>query len=474
MRMRRLGNAMRALLAGALGALLLPGAALAGPGICDGSVVVTEQVPVFAECDARVSDVSVLPGQIVQQGDALMALDVEQVFAHADGTVADVEVEAGQPASGKVLSVAPVSRYSIVCSLSEADDDDPRSMLLRMGQTVYVKCKKDGSHKAIARVTSMQGELYTLEALGGELYMGEAVYIYSSDEFERDKRVGIGTVIPVATDDYDTQGCITRMCVSPGDIVERGQLLYEYLPASGAPSEQSPVIVSPASGIIADISADEGAQVSKGASVMTIAPLDSLRISVLLSDEDAQYVEAGDGVSVLLPWQHGEEALLGQVESISPVSESDKAQSEARQQQIAAQNSAALQAQAGMQGNAALQAQAGMQNSAALQAQAGMQGNAALQAQAGMQNSAALQAQAGMQGNAMLQAQYGMQNNAALQAQAGMQNNAALQAQAGMQSSAASQSQFVDDTAYYEVLIRLSDVSQLRIGMSATVAFADK
>ncbi|MGI6183907.1 MAG: HlyD family efflux transporter periplasmic adaptor subunit [Candidatus Fimadaptatus sp.] len=460
--MRRFGNALRALLAGAVGAILLPGAALAGPGICDGSVVATEQVSVFAECDARVNDVPVLPGQIVHPGDALIALDVEQVFAHADGTVADVEVEAGQPASGKVLSVAPVSRYSIVCSLSEADDDDPRNMLLRMGQNVYVKCKKDGSHKAIARVISMHGELYTLETLGGELYMGEAVYIYSSDEFERDQRVGIGTVIPVATDDYDAQGCVTRMCVSPGDVVERGQLLYEYLPASGASGGQSPVIVSPASGIISDISADEGARVSKGASVMTIAPLDSLRVSVLLSEEDVQGVEAGDNVSVLLPWQRGEDALPGRVESISPVSEADKAQSKARQQQISEQSSAALQAQAGMQ------------SSAALQAQAGMQGSAALQAQAGMQNSAALQAQAGMQNSASLQAQAGMQNSASLQAQAGMQNNAALQAQYGMQGNAASQAQAVDDTAYYEVLISLSDVSQLRIGMSATVAFADK
>ena len=276
---------LRALAAAALmaGAAALAPAALAGPGVCDGTVTATGEVEVYATNDAVVDSIGVLTGQAVAQGDALLELRTEKVFAAEDGTVASVEVASGECADGNVMSIAPLSRYTIYCSVGDAYDE-PDNMLLHMGQTLYARCKTDGTHRAVARVCAIYGEYFTLEALGGELYVGEVVYLYESDDFKSSGRVGIGTVVSSEACEYAARGCLTALYVEAGDAVERGQLLFEYLPGSGIAPGQTPVLTSDADGIVTAIYAVEGQALGNAAPALTRAPRDGLRVSVLLDD----------------------------------------------------------------------------------------------------------------------------------------------------------------------------------------------
>ena len=308
---------------GAIGALICalalacaPGWAATAPGVLTGEVIAGESIPVYATSAALVESVNALVGQQVSAGEALVTLSTERVYAHSDGVVASVSSAPGDAVDGAVLSVAPVSQYSIYCTVEDAYEQ-PENMLLHAGQTIYAKCTRDGSHRAVARVTAIDGEHFTLEALGGELYIGETVYLYLSDEFESDQRVGIGTVVDSAVSEYAASGTLTRVCVAPGDAVERGQLLYEYLPGSATQPGAGDAITAADDGIVLDISAQAGQALDEGAMVAEIAPLDGLRISVYVDEVDAAAIAAGDAVTLTLPWQEEEEAFAGTVESVS-------------------------------------------------------------------------------------------------------------------------------------------------------------
>ena len=385
---------LRALAAAALmaGAAALAPAALAGPGVCDGTVTATGEVAVYATNDAVVDSIGVLTGQTVAQGDALLALRTEKVFAAEDGTVASVEFASGECADGTVVSIAPLSRYTIYCSVEDAYEE-PDNLLLHMGQTLYAKCKTDGTHRAVARVCAIDGEYFTLEALGGELYVGEVVYLYESDSFKSSARVGIGTVVSSAASEYAACGCLTALYVEEGDTVERGQLLFEYLPGSGIAPGQTPALTSDADGIVTAIYAAEGQALVNASPALVIAPIDGLRVSVLLDEADAACVREGDTVGLLLPWQEYEDAFSGTVESVSRVSSG---------------TASAADAGAGMSATSGMGAASGMGEASGMGAASGMSADTAT----------------------------------------------------------------AEGETQYEVVIRSGDASQLRIGMTVTVAFA--
>lgn len=321
-------NAIRALIC-ALALACAPGMALAAPGVCEGEVIAGASEAVYAPGSAQVVSVDALAGQLVEAGDALMTLAPVSVYAHSDGTVADVDCAQGDTINGAVLSVEPVSRYQIVCTVEDAYES-PENMLLHVGQTIYAKCTRDGSHRAVAQVVSIDSDNFTLQTLGGELYVGETVYLYSSDDFDSEQRVGIGTVIANPVSEYSANGTLTRICVEPGDIVERGQLLYEYMPDALSGQDASATLTSDTSGIVLSISAQAGQSLTAGAAVAQIAPLDELRVSVYVSESDVADIAPGDTVSLTLPWQEAEDASDGIIESISRVDSSAAEQSDSQ------------------------------------------------------------------------------------------------------------------------------------------------
>ena len=130
--------------------LLLPAAALAE--VYEGTTAATDTVTVRSEAVGTVEALDATAGQRVTAGDALATLSPTRTFAAQDGTVSLVEVKEGEDADGTVLEIAPVERYQVYCTVSKAYQS-AASTLIHSGETVYIRCTSDGTHRAVGIVT---------------------------------------------------------------------------------------------------------------------------------------------------------------------------------------------------------------------------------------------------------------------------------------------------------------------------------
>ena len=288
---------------------LLAPAALAE--VCEGRTAALETVQVRAAVGGSVEAVEVEAGQRVAAGEALIRLSAERTFASQDGTVSLVYAESGDTVSGPVLEIAPLERYAIHCTVDKAYQSAD-STLVHGGETVYVKCTADGTHRAVGVVTQVEGSEFRVLTLGGELYVGETVYLYRDADFTADLRVGIGTVVVSDAVSYEAEGILTRLNVSEGDFVERGQLLYEI----GGGEVSTPV-----AGIVASVSCEPGDAAAAEQAVVGIVPEGEVCVEIELDEAAAARVSVGDTAHLTFAGEEDEDASPGTVIEISAMAE---------------------------------------------------------------------------------------------------------------------------------------------------------
>ena len=235
-------------------------------------------------------------GEQVCAGDVLADLATTRVFASQDGTAVRLRAEEGDRVSGAVLEIAPVSPYVIYCTVDGARSR-PETMLVHAGETLYVRCTADGTHRAVGTVSQIDGAEYRLCVTGGELYIGETVYLYRDADFSSDQRVGVGTVISSETEVYESDGTLLRLCVEEGAQVERGELLYECVPGERA------ALASPVDGVV--LEAD--------ATGFTLAPLAEICVEAQVDEAVAARLRAGDGVSLVYAADPQEATVSGTI-----------------------------------------------------------------------------------------------------------------------------------------------------------------
>ena len=270
--------------------------------VCAGVTVALNTVSVVSEISGTLAAPAVEAGQRVAEGQALLTLSSQRVFASADGTVSLAEAEEGKTVDGTVLQVAPTWRYTIHCTVTQAYQNAENTMV-HAGETLYARCTQDGSHRAVGTVCNIDGANYQVVTTGGELYLGEVVYLYRGADYTALQRVGIGTVVATDPAVYADSGTLTRLCVVAGDLVERGQLLYEM--GGGE-------IASPVSGIVTSIDVQYGAAVEKAQAVARVVPDGQVGVRVQLDEIAAARVKPGDTVALAFA-DNPEKAVTGAV-----------------------------------------------------------------------------------------------------------------------------------------------------------------
>ena len=296
--------------------LLLALSLLAAPALAEvyeGTTAALSTVTVLADRGGAIESVPVRAGQRVEAGQALCLTRPEKAFASQDGTVSLIYAEQGEEVSGTVLELAPLERYTIYCTVDKAYQS-VAATLVHSGETVYIRCTANGTHCAIGVVTQVDGEEYRVLTLGGELYVGETVYLYRDADFTAASRVGIGTVLVTDTEVYAAEGEITLLRVSEGDYVERGQLLYEI--GGGE-------IAAPVSGILTSLACQAGGEVSEGQAIAEIAPEDALCVEVQVDEAAAARLSPGDAVLLTFAGQEDEDASAGTVIDVSAIAQSE-------------------------------------------------------------------------------------------------------------------------------------------------------
>ncbi len=319
-------RANRAIIA-ALAALLL--AVSGGAGAEEqlaGTVVASGTVTVAAPFGGTVKAVSLRAGERIGAGDTVATLATEKVLASEDGVVRGLTKQPGDSAEDTVLSLSPVSKYVISCSVAKAYAT-AETKYVRIGEKVYVKCASDGSHRAEGVVTAVSGADYTVSTTAGELYMEETVYLYRSSGYESSSRIGSGTVSRSAERAVSGTGSILRLCVENGEEVERGQLLFETVEGTldGLTAPSSGDIAADVSGVIAEVRVSAGQQVVKGDVLLTVYPSDAYLIEVSIPEDLLAAVAVGDAAQIYFNWNEDKaQSRAGTVTEISYVAQTQE------------------------------------------------------------------------------------------------------------------------------------------------------
>ena len=286
---------------------------IAAPALAEvftGTTVARRTIAVTTDAGGILDEMYVQPGSVVREGEAIARLRTTKVFATQNGTVARIHAKEGKETEGTVLELAPVSRYTIHCT-SDGAYDSISSNLIHCGETLYVKCTKNGTHQGRGRIYAIDNETYMVEATAGEFYVGETVYLYRDEDYSKKQRVGIGTVVSGATEVYESKGRITTIHVSEGEYVEKGELLYEVI--DGVSAE----ILAPADGIITTCEVEKGASIADDQTVAGMVSYDDVCIAVQLDDQQAAQLSPGDSAALSYACCEDDSFIDGNVIAVS-------------------------------------------------------------------------------------------------------------------------------------------------------------
>ena len=161
-----------------LGALLL---ALALPLAAQAETVFAGEVTagttqvIAAPYGGLVEDVRVRVGDSVKIGDPIATVETSKTYASTDGTVSGVFAREGDSADGvktqygALVYIEPINRYTLECS-TEKGYNSSENRYIHIGESVFLKCTKDGSHQGRGVVTG-GGQLGIFEKNGVKVGM---------------------------------------------------------------------------------------------------------------------------------------------------------------------------------------------------------------------------------------------------------------------------------------------------------------
>jgi multidrug resistance efflux pump len=303
--------------------LLTPAFAMAQEEEFDGNVVAGDTIPVVAPYGGTIQSISLREGAVISVGDTVATMQTTKVLAAEDGTIRGVYCQDGDALDkSTVLNIAPISKYTIACTISKAYDDIDNKYV-SIGETVYIRNKRDETYKAQGVITAVDGSSYTVQTTAGQLYMQDTVYIYRSEDYTTESRIGSGTVGRTAELAVTGSGSLLKLYVQDGDTVERGQLLFETVTGTlDGLGEYSNVVQSDTSGIIAEVKVTAGQTVNKGDVLLTVYPQNSDQISFSIDEDLLGEISVGDTVNIVFNWEEDAgQSVQGTVTGISYVSE---------------------------------------------------------------------------------------------------------------------------------------------------------
>lgn len=296
---------MKKLLSFILGLLMLSAAACAEEHF-DGQVIAGDTVSVTAPFGGVVKSSGLRVGMLVKVNDVIATLSTTRVLATEDGTIRGIFAKQGDSAENTVLYLAPVSKFTVSASIGKAYDS-AEMKFVNIGEKVYLRCTKDGSHRAEGIVTAVKGSNYTVQTTAGELYMEETVNIYRTADYASKQCIGSGMVSRTDALAISGKGSILKLHVKDGDEVERGQILFETVDGDIAGMTYTDgSIRSTAAGVISEVKVKVGQQVSQDDVLVTVYQPSGYQISMDIPEDMLSTIKVGDACSIYFNWNEGQ------------------------------------------------------------------------------------------------------------------------------------------------------------------------
>ena len=311
---------MKKLVSIVLCALMLMSTAWADESF-DGRVVAGDAVSVTAPFGGTVKSCGLRVGTLVNVGDVIAKLSTTRVIATEDGTIRGIFAEPGDSAENTVLYLAPVSKFTVSANIGKAYQS-AETTFVKIGEKVYLRCSKDGSHRAVGVVTAVKGSNYTVQTTGGELYMEETVNIYRTADYAAKQCIGSGTVSRTDAMAISGKGSILKLHVQDGEYVERGQILFETVNGDLTDVVYSDGNVrSDVAGVIAEVKVKAGQQISQDDVMITVYQPSNYQISMDIPEDMLSTIKVGDACSIYFNWNETErEPFPGVITDISYMS----------------------------------------------------------------------------------------------------------------------------------------------------------
>ena len=295
----------------------------------EGTVEAGDTLPVLVSFGGKVSGITKRAGDVVTEGEVLASVGTTLNYAPVEGTVTGLYITEGDKVEdvteryGASLYIEPTNRYTVSATTDKAYNSS-ETHYIHLGERVYLKCVKDGSHRGTGMVTALTESGYQVEVTGGDFYMEEKVNIYRSSDYTRASCIGQGTVDRTKPVTVKGTGSVMKVHVSNGDFVERGELLFETVEGTldglYAPGSQ---VLSPMNGIVSTVDKKNGETAAKGDSLMKILPTDSLQVVFQIQEPDLFILREGMKVRTELYWEtEGGKSYEGEIIAISHMSES--------------------------------------------------------------------------------------------------------------------------------------------------------
>ena len=302
---------MKTLFAGlAALALLLPCSLSLGDSVLSGTVTASRTEAVSAPYGGLADEIQVHEGDMIAVGDPIVTILPTSVYAPVAGTVSAIFAQPGDSTESieekysAVLYLEPTSRYTVSANTSKAYSSSSTRMI-HIGETVYLTCTADGSHMGSGVISAIgdsdeEGNTsYTIEVRSGTLFVGETVKVCRSEDYAAESCIGRGTVAQSKPVAVKGSGSILRLSVQVGDVVERGELLFETVDGSlsGLYAVDN-TILSPVAGIIAKAELEEGGSISQDAVLITVYPTEALQAEVEIPVLELSSYQVGQSVTV--------------------------------------------------------------------------------------------------------------------------------------------------------------------------------
>lgn len=245
---------------------ILPiGAAMAETIMIYGTVINTQPQSVVCTADGTLQQVSVTVGDRVAGGEVIATVATNKVYATTDGSVY-LFGEAGDRVSditaqyGAVAYISPANPYTITAT---ATDRKGLAVSVIPGETVYLRCYKDGEHTGVGILAKLEKGKYTVVVTEGEFAAGETISIYRDPAYTEQSRIGRAKVTVADMVASKGDGYLVKFHVQNGATVKKGTLLYETISGTFAPgSTQHDKVVAPTNGIVSAVYERDGSQLS--------------------------------------------------------------------------------------------------------------------------------------------------------------------------------------------------------------------
>ena len=319
-------SGLRIFTALAVAVILMSSSALAEFVSFSGTVVAKDTADVLADIGGTVDSVNVIAGQEVAAGEVLASFRTTKVYATADGTVTGIFAQLGDSADtaatnyGAVLYVEPTYQYTIAGSTDSSYDAEDNKFV-HVGESVYLKGYSDATHTGTGTVTAVSGTDFTVRVDEGEFLVGETVSVFRDSEYASKSRIGRGELSRTDPVAYTGSGSIVNIAVTDGQTVARGDLLFETLDGTYDAYYMSGLdILSPVSGIVAEVKATEDSALSKDETAFVIYPDGGMWIEASIEESDLGNISVGDTVLIEFTWNEDDDVTYdGTVEMISAI-----------------------------------------------------------------------------------------------------------------------------------------------------------